>query len=229
MSYLRQLIFTISTGAAVVTNAALVVFTMNYLDDRSIQYRFWFFCIFQWVMFGFLVLLAEAIPDIPSEISIQFNRQRILVEKAIFRLKDAEKAEVSIDPTTTPAGTASSGLNSSPSFSSADRFYIHDYRSFVTQQKYGHLSSKKQFSNKFVSNRLFDIFADDHEDDEVASSEGTELDRSHHSPMPAVYSLPSPGRKGKYSYTRSSTAVSATSRVIDDEESEEEVVMDKEV
>jgi hypothetical protein len=183
------------------------------------------------------VLLMEAIPDIPAEISIQLHRQRILVEKVIFRLKDVEKNGVlgtdsSLNDPSAPNTTAASGhgLVPSSSFSSADHFHIHDYHSFLQQQKRGPFSPKKQFSTQFVSNRLFDIFADDDDDHahneeekEVTSSGGmTTPNRSPHSPMPAVYTLPSPGRKKKYSYTRSSTVVSSTSRVVDDNDEEDE-------
>lgn len=50
-----QSIFTLMSVAAVVTNAALTVFTMDVLDDYSDKTRFWIFILFQWVCFAIQV------------------------------------------------------------------------------------------------------------------------------------------------------------------------------
>jgi len=89
-----QSIFTITTIAAVVTNAAIVCFTMDVFDDHSKSFRFWFFVIFQWTIFTFQAFLMSMISDQPREISVQVLRQEHLVEKVIFRVPDEEVHEI---------------------------------------------------------------------------------------------------------------------------------------
>lgn len=51
----RQVIFTLTTSAAIMTNAAIAVFTMDIFKDKPTEFKFWFFIIFQWVVFSFQV------------------------------------------------------------------------------------------------------------------------------------------------------------------------------
>ncbi len=55
----RQLIFQIITVVSVITNAGLVVFTMDTLEFLSDSLRFWIFILFQWVCFALQVSLIE--------------------------------------------------------------------------------------------------------------------------------------------------------------------------
>lgn len=189
----RQLIFTITTIAAVVTNAALVVFTMDYLDNHSLNFRFWFFCIFQWCIFGLLVILMESIPDIPTEISIQLQRQKILVEKVIFRIKDIEQSD-SVDPNDVVPSPAST------------HFRIYDYPSFLQHHKVSPFTPRKQLSS--MSQKLLDL--------QQSLVEESSDESPNISPMPTIYSLPSP-KKSKYAYSRSGSNVGGgSSRILDD-------------
>ena len=69
-----QSIFLLLTVASVITNAALIVFTMNDLDGYSDKFRYWIFIGFQWVCFSTQFFIMAAIPDIPE--SIQYHKQR---------------------------------------------------------------------------------------------------------------------------------------------------------
>jgi hypothetical protein len=90
----RQTIFTLTTTAAIITNAAIAVFTMDVLHDYSTEFRFWFFIIFQWVVFSFQAVLMAAIPDEPHTIVIQRERREIILDKVIFKIPDADCAAV---------------------------------------------------------------------------------------------------------------------------------------
>lgn len=81
-----QDILTILSTLAVVTNAGIIVFTMNIFDDETDHTRFWIFILFQWVLLGFQLSLAILIPDVPAEVSIQQARQKVLVERAIYKI-----------------------------------------------------------------------------------------------------------------------------------------------
>lgn len=108
-----QTIFLIITVAAVITNAALTVFTMDTLNHFSFQLRMWIFIGFQWTCFtlqvwsSFLSLLLfrsiihildilrqamimEIIPDVPEEIEVQLQRTEFIVDKLIDKVKDDE-------------------------------------------------------------------------------------------------------------------------------------------
>jgi hypothetical protein len=197
------LIFTITTIAAVITNAALVVFTMNYLDGHSSSFRFWFFCIFQWIMFGLLAGLMEAIPDIPIAIAIQLQRQQILVERVIFRVKDAlgnDQADETLTPPT-PSGN--------------HHYQIYDYFSFLQHQKQSPFSPKMPLRN--VSQKLLSLISDDNDEGTTGGGRSPNL-----STMPTIYALPPP-KRGKYSYSRaSSSANNGSSRILDDSQVSEE-------
>lgn len=81
-----QEILDIMSFLAVVTNASIIVFTMHYFDDEKENYGFWFYIIFQWVLLGFQMGIRVVIPDVPPEVIIQGARQKILVERAIYKI-----------------------------------------------------------------------------------------------------------------------------------------------
>jgi len=73
---------------AVITNAALTVFTMNVLDNFSDSFRFWIFIGFQWICFSAQAIIMEAIPDEPEEIVFHKRRAVHLESKIIDRVED---------------------------------------------------------------------------------------------------------------------------------------------
>jgi hypothetical protein len=64
------------------------------LHDYSTEFRFWFFIIFQWVVFSFQAVLMAAIPDEPHTIAIQRERRKIILDKVVFKIPDADSAAV---------------------------------------------------------------------------------------------------------------------------------------
>ena len=67
-----QAIFDLVVATAVVTNAAMIVFTMNLIDGFSTYRRFWIFIGFQWVVFAVQYVIRELIPDIPFEVCLLY-------------------------------------------------------------------------------------------------------------------------------------------------------------
>lgn len=68
-----QDIFDFIVTAAIVTNAALIVFTMNVLDGYDEYFQFWIFIGFQWVMFVVQYVIRAMIPDDPFEVALQVH------------------------------------------------------------------------------------------------------------------------------------------------------------
>ena len=80
-----QSIFEIMVAASVVSNSALIVFTMQLLSGYSFAFRFWIFVGFQWVLFACQYALASSVPDTPVEVEIQLERQDFVGRKLIAR------------------------------------------------------------------------------------------------------------------------------------------------
>jgi hypothetical protein len=76
--------------AAVVTNGAMIVFTMQLVRDYSTFTQFWVFIGFQWVLFFVQYVIRAIIPDIPFEVEIQTDRADFLNRKIIEREPDVE-------------------------------------------------------------------------------------------------------------------------------------------
>jgi len=104
-----QTIFLLISVAAVITNAGIVAFTSDTLDEiteaiGNDDVRFWFFIGFQWTCFLFQAALMAIIPDVPEDVEIQMNRCEYLSQKVIDfvpddegrELNDAEKGPVEI-------------------------------------------------------------------------------------------------------------------------------------
>ena len=81
-----QHILAIMSTLSVVTNAGIIVFTMDLFDDESDSDRFWIFILFQWILLGFQASIQALIPDVPPEVGIQLSRQKVLVERAIYKI-----------------------------------------------------------------------------------------------------------------------------------------------
>jgi hypothetical protein len=61
-------IFQFLSVAAVVTNAGLVCFTMDVLDQYTLVGRTWIFIGFQWTLICVQFVVAEICPDVPEEV-----------------------------------------------------------------------------------------------------------------------------------------------------------------
>ena len=81
-------IFSVVTTICVVTNAALIVFTMEVLKMYSDMTRMWVFIGFQWALFSLQYIIQVAIPDEPLEVGIQKERAAFLNAKILDRVKD---------------------------------------------------------------------------------------------------------------------------------------------
>ena len=81
-------IFAVITSICVVTNAGLIVFTMEVLKMYSDMTRMWVFIGFQWALFSLQYLIAVAIPDEPLQVSIQKQRTEFLVDKILKKVRD---------------------------------------------------------------------------------------------------------------------------------------------
>jgi anoctamin-10 len=89
-----QTIFDIVVSASIVTNSALIVFTMQLLDQYTPFRQFWIFIGFQWVLFGSVYLVQSVIPDIPPEVELQIERSEYIQAKLIEKTPDEEDQEV---------------------------------------------------------------------------------------------------------------------------------------
>lgn len=92
-------IFNLTATICVVTNAGLVVFTMNVLDSYSLYARMWVFVSFQWFCFIAQYIIQELIPDVPLEVEIQMKRSKFITDKLIQNIPD-DNDEVDIKPST---------------------------------------------------------------------------------------------------------------------------------
>ena len=88
----RQDIFELMTTIAVITNAAIIIFTMSIFNDKPLTLRFWLFVGFQWTVFILQYVLRAIIPDIPSEVTIQLERADLFESKFIFFTQDTDEA-----------------------------------------------------------------------------------------------------------------------------------------
>ena len=77
-----QDILQITSVAAVVTNAALVVYTMDLTNDFSDVGQLWIFIGFQYTIFVIMAIFAFLVDDMPEEVAIQLGRQQYLQERA---------------------------------------------------------------------------------------------------------------------------------------------------
>ncbi len=90
-------------AASVVTNAALIVFTMGLVDSYTEYTRFWIFIGFQWVVFGLQYVIRASVPDVPEEVKVQVERADFFNRKLIEREEDPELIEESASGRTVSA------------------------------------------------------------------------------------------------------------------------------
>ena len=87
-----QTVFTAIAGAAVITNAALCVFVMSTFDSFAMgnltYFKAWMFIIFQYFLFGLMVIFSIVVPDVPYDVEIQLQRQTFINEKIIAKVAD---------------------------------------------------------------------------------------------------------------------------------------------
>jgi anoctamin-10/anoctamin-7 len=85
-----QSIFSIISVAAVITNAALICFTMTVLHQYSLFGRVWIFIGFQWVLISIQYVTQAIIPDVPESVEIQLARTEFINDKVIEKVPDED-------------------------------------------------------------------------------------------------------------------------------------------
>merc|ERR1711885_31813 len=91
-------VFQILSAFSIVTNGAIICFTMNVLDNpntseglgwskRSVM---WFFIFFQWFFFTVQVIIEKLIPDVTVQTELQMQRMDFVVSKLIDGQKDED-------------------------------------------------------------------------------------------------------------------------------------------
>jgi hypothetical protein len=81
------------TTICVVTNAGLIVFTMEVLKMYSDMTRMWIFIGFQWALFSLQYIIQVIIPDEPLQVGIQKQRANFLVSKILNKVKDDDDGQ----------------------------------------------------------------------------------------------------------------------------------------
>lgn len=84
-----QTIFELVVTAAVITNAGMIVFTMEMVSQFSTFTQLWIFIGFQWVVFTIQGLIRVAVPDVPMEVELQLKRQEFFNVKLIDQISDS--------------------------------------------------------------------------------------------------------------------------------------------
>ena len=87
-------IFQFVAVASVITNAGLVCFTMDGLDQFSNWGRVWVFIGFQWVLIGMQFMIQCFVPDEPEEVTIQMKRSEFICSKVIDRTPDEDPMSI---------------------------------------------------------------------------------------------------------------------------------------
>jgi anoctamin-10/anoctamin-7 len=89
-----QAVFDIVIAAAVVTNAALIVFTMNLSGSDNTFTQFWIFIGFQWIVFVTQYVIRALIPDLPFEVEIQRDRADFMNRKLIMKEVEEDDSDL---------------------------------------------------------------------------------------------------------------------------------------
>lgn len=92
-----QAVMSIICIVAIVTNAGLICFTMDVLDDWKLSDRVWIFFCFQWFLIVLQQLIAWLIPDEPNDFIVQRKRAAFIVDKVINKVPDEDDDEEEID------------------------------------------------------------------------------------------------------------------------------------
>lgn len=75
-------IFELTANLSVITNSAIICFTMSIIDEDA-STRVWLFIIFQYMIFTGMYLFSALIDDVPEDVSIQLEREEQIKEKII--------------------------------------------------------------------------------------------------------------------------------------------------
>lgn len=97
-----QDIFNILSVVSVVTNGALICFTMDVLDNKyfSTSGRIWIFVGIQWTLIGLQALISVFIPDEPMEVTVQKKRMDFINAKCIRHEEDHESSNLKVGVST---------------------------------------------------------------------------------------------------------------------------------
>lgn len=82
------IVLRIMSAIGIATNGAVVLFTGNFIANISTTLRVWLFYLFVVLMFLIRYLLEKCIADTPRHVRAQLQRQKYLVEKAIYHIPD---------------------------------------------------------------------------------------------------------------------------------------------
>jgi len=93
-----QGIFTIIAICSVMSNAALMKFTLTVLNVYDQTTQWWIFYGFQVFMFVFMFAIEKSIEDIPFEVILQRKRANYLGSKLIDHLSDEKAMDVPEEP-----------------------------------------------------------------------------------------------------------------------------------
>lgn len=93
-----QDIMTLLSIASVITNAALICFTMNVIWFLKVQGRIWIFIGFQWTLFFFQYVMSVLVPDVPEEVDIQMQRMAFIISKVCKKEPDEDYVTLKNDP-----------------------------------------------------------------------------------------------------------------------------------
>ncbi len=87
-------ILEIMSTTAVITNSALIAFTSDLFNNRSNAERIGIFLAFEHCMWAFKFALALLIPDVPTDVDIQLQRQQFIVSKVIHNAPDQDDEDL---------------------------------------------------------------------------------------------------------------------------------------
>lgn len=79
-------IFELTANLSVITNSAIICFTMSIIDEDA-STRVWLFIIFQYMIFTGMYLFSALIDDVPEDVSIQLEREEQIKEKVSIKLE----------------------------------------------------------------------------------------------------------------------------------------------
>jgi len=88
-----QTIFAIISVAAVVTNGALVCFTMTAIQGFTYYAKLWVFIGFQWTLIAIQFIAKFIIDDEPMDVVIQKQRMEFIRRKIIEKVEDEDYGE----------------------------------------------------------------------------------------------------------------------------------------
>lgn len=84
-------VFSVLSIVGVITNGALICFTMKTLDGWSLSHRLWIFIGYQWTLFCLMYFISLIIPDESTEFKIQSERSQFIISKLIDRVPDDDE------------------------------------------------------------------------------------------------------------------------------------------